>query len=207
MFNATKLFFMSALLVVASSASAYLDPSQYTCVAWPNDAFATQICAKNETTGQCTQSWSFKNDNATKSKQKEAMNDCQRALGNIVTSWNPDNYYCDVFPNAAFPTQICAKSKTTGQCSTSWHFKNDNSSKSKQQAAMNKCERHLGLVVSKWNPNNYYCQVYPNAAFATQVCAMSKAHGQCTHSWAFKNDNATKSKQKEAMAKCEAFLN
>ena len=199
-------YILFVLSAIATSASASGKSDLY-CSVSPNAAFADQVCARSVSTGQCTVSWSFKNDNVTKSKQKEAMDSCQRYLGNVVTRWNPDNYSCVIYPNASFPTEVCAANKVTGQCTQSWPFSNDDITGTKQKAAFDKCQRLLGKVVTRWNPANYYCAIYPNAAFPTEVCAKSKVTGQCTHSWPFSDDNATKSKQKEAFAKCERFLN
>lgn len=178
----------------------------YSCAVWPNSAFPTQVCAKNDRTGQCTVSWYFENDDITKTKQRRAMDSCQRYLGYVVTSFDPSQYYCDVWPNKAFPDQVCAKSKRTGQCTQSWHFKKDDINRTKEREAYRRCEQFLGKAITSWNPANYYCDLFPNAAFPTEVCARNKRTNQCTHSWPFKNDNITKTKQKEAFRKCEAFL-
>ncbi len=199
----SMLFVLSAFATGASAAS----KSDLYCSVYPNSAFADQVCARNKNTNQCTVSWHFSNDNSAKSKQREAMDSCQRYLGNVVSNWSPEDYYCAVSPNASFPREVCAVSKSTGQCTQSWPFKNDDISKSKQRFAMDRCERFLGHIVSHWDPANYYCDLWPNAAFPQQVCARSKKTGQCTHSWPFKNDNSTKSKQKAAFEKCERFLN
>lgn len=76
------------------------------------------------------------------------------------------NYQC-----VDFGAYVCTRNMETGQCTQAW-------SKSDGGNAAYSCKQYIGIKVSNYDPNNYYCKQYP-----AYVCAVSKTHGQCTQTW------------------------